>query len=104
MENLNCPELVKDFENSRDQHIIGVKRADRAYAMKFKDGSTRMVDAQQIQDEWPQLLEDYLLERITFTMDNHASLSSVNAPIETTKVHFIHAKPPVKILGKCNLR
>lgn len=93
--------MIEEFEQKRAQVIVGVRKENGiSYAMKFKDGAIRMFPSHEVKLNWPKLLEQYLTERIGFTMNNRIDNDD---RIETAQLQFADGNPPTAILGCTNI-
>lgn len=94
----NSRESIDDFETAQAQVIIGLKKTDSAYAIKFKYGAVRLIEFDEVQTKWPELLEKFYTERIHFTMINCVP---TNELVETPK-SVILINSVSRILGTFN--
>ncbi|XP_031634311.1 uncharacterized protein LOC116347737 [Contarinia nasturtii] len=72
LEQMNCPDLLKDFEKSRLKFIVGVALLESgkiAYAIKFKDcQSLELIESDEAFQNWPNELIDFLENAVVFQM------------------------------------
>lgn len=101
----NCVDFVDDYEKSLGIHIIGVRKMvfDISYAVLYKDGSVRMVSSNEVKKNWPNLLQNFLVDRIKFPRNSRIQVAHGNTDaIETKTLIVLEANPPTRIIGDLN--
>lgn len=91
----SCIRMVDEFELAQAHVIIGLKKIDSVYAMKFKDGSIQMLSFEEVKKKWPELIEDFYIERTIFTMQNQTD----NVRNLSSNLVFIDDNPMIRIIG-----
>lgn len=98
-------ELVEEFEKCQAQLIIGMSENDLAplFAVKFKHGEVQLVQLNEVKIKFPNLLKNFLLERIQFKKLDQPVNVQVNQQaqqdVESRNIVFFDENAPTRIIG-----
>lgn len=76
IENLdNCADTIDDYEKLNGLRILSVEKGENGqikYLVQFKNGFVEKVESNRAERLWPNLVADFLEQRIAWTAEMHS--------------------------------
>ncbi|XP_031639163.1 heterochromatin protein 1-like [Contarinia nasturtii] len=86
--NLDCPDLLENFEKKRKGVVLGAKQknGELFFLMQFNEGTEEII-ATEANDYWPQNVIHFYEKRLNWTHPTDANVADAMPTVESTGIN-----------------